>query len=65
MSVGSFAKDAGKAVVKGAANGGGLIGAPFKAAQTAGNVINGVQKSLHRFDKAQVKKSRFRQKQKV
>ena len=41
------------------------LGKAVKGVKTATNQFKGVQKSLHRFDKAQVKKSRFRQKQKV
>jgi len=60
MSFGSFVKDAGKAVVRGAAQGGGLISTPFKAVQVGANTIGGIKKNLYKFKKP--RKSHFRKK---
>ena len=52
------------AVVKGAISGGakagGTLSTPFKAAKVGGNAISGIKKAVHKFDKAQKRKSRFK-----
>ena len=68
MSFGSFVKDAGKAVVKGASQGGGLISTPFKAVRAGANSIGGIKKNITSYynpKKKQKAKSRFRKKSDV
>ena len=51
------------AAVKGAASGGGTIGTPFRAINTAGNAIGGIAKNTTKFySPNKNKKSRFRKK---
>ena len=51
-----------KGVVSGGAKAGGTTSIPFKVAQSAGNAIQGIKKSIHTFDKAQNRPTRFRKK---
>lgn len=61
MAEGNFGAKMVGAVVKGAASGGGLIGAGARAVQTGGNAIRGITKNLSKWSApSKPKKSRFK-----
>lgn len=48
--------------LRGAASGGGMVSAPFKAVQVGGNAIKGIAKNVHSFNKRKNQKSHFKKK---